>query len=296
VIALLLAAMMAVQASDRLQPGTGIVTGTLKTADGKPAAGVRVGAVDIDDPSASSLLSVAETDSAGRYRLINVPAGSYYIVAGRLSDLRYFPQGTDRSKATQIQVEAARTRADVNFTVSSGSQRQVGPLVEFRPTPTHISPDSFLYQQLAAEMNIARKVQLVSQFESTFPKSSLLPYVYLSAMTAYVGRNDAPHVIEYAEKAVKADTENITTLIQVSRTYASPPLQMMDKALHHAERAVVIAEALRKQPPRPDPAVWERWTLSMHTSAQENLVWVRQMDAWQRKALFSLVAPRRPRP
>ena len=58
--------MMAVQGAAKLQPGTGIVTGTLKTTDGKPAAGVRVGAVDIDDPSASSLLSVTETDSAGR--------------------------------------------------------------------------------------------------------------------------------------------------------------------------------------------------------------------------------------
>ena len=106
-IALLLTAMMAVQG---LQPGTGIVTGTLKSADGRPAIGVRVGAVDVN-VSASSLFSVTETDSAGNYRLINIPAGRYYIVAGKLSDLRYYPRGADRSTAAEVNIEAARVHA-----------------------------------------------------------------------------------------------------------------------------------------------------------------------------------------
>lgn len=291
-IALLLAAMMAVQGAGKLQPGTGIVTGILKTADGKPAVGVRVGAVDVDDLSASSLLSVAETDSAGRYRLINIPIGRYYVVAGRLNDLRFYPDGVDRSKATQIEVEAARTRADVNFTVPGGSQRPVTP----PPTAARISAESALYQQIAIEKDIARKLQLLAQFEKTFPKSPQLSSAYVSVMTAYVTRIDAPHIIEYADKAVKADPANIASLIQVSRAYASPPLQMMDKALVHAEKAATLAAGLKNQAPQnPATAVWQSWAVSMNTSAQENLAWVRQMDAWQRKALFSLVAPARSR-
>jgi 5-hydroxyisourate hydrolase-like protein (transthyretin family) len=297
VIALLLAAMMAVQGAGKLQPGTGIVTGALKTTDGKPAVGVRVGAVDIDDPSASSLLSVAETDAAGRYRLINVPVGRYYIVAGRLSDLHFYPEGADRSKATQIQVEAARTSADVNFIVPGGSQRPINSSpVAARNPGNRNSQESVLYQQVAAENNIERKVQLLAQFEKTFPKSSLLPNAYLSAMAAYVSRNDVLHVVEYAEKAVKADPANITTLIQVSRMYAGPPLQMTDKALAHAERALMVAAGLKNQVPATVNLVaWERWAESMNTSARENLAWVRQMDAWQHKALSSLVAPTRKR-
>ena len=291
-IALLLAAVMAVQGAGKLQPGTGIVTGILKTTDGKPAVGVRVSAVDIDDTSASSLLSVAETDSAGRYRLINVPIGHYYIVAGRLHDLHFYPEGADRSKATQIEVEAARTRADVNFTVPGGSQR----LVMLPPTMGRNSAESALYQQIAAEKDIARKLQLLSQFEKNFPKSSQLSNAYLSVVTAYISRNDAPHIVEYAEKAVKADPANIASLIQVSRAYAGPPLQMMDKALIYAERAAMLAAGLKNQAPQnAATAVWQSWAASMNTSAQENLAWVRQMDAWQRKALFSLVAPTRAR-
>src|SRR5262245_57972899 len=122
-IALLLAAVLSTQGANALQPGTGIVTGYLITTEGKPAVGVRVGAVEIDDLSAYSLLSVTETDASGRYRLTNVPAGRYFIVAGKLSDLHYFPKGGDRSSAAQVQVEPARIQNDVNFTVPGGSQR-----------------------------------------------------------------------------------------------------------------------------------------------------------------------------
>ena len=291
-IALLLAAMMAVQGTGRLQPGTGIITGTLKTADGKPAVGVRVGAVDIDDPSVSSLLSVAETDSAGRYRLINIPIGRYYVAAGKLSDLRFYPNGADRSRATQIEVEAARTRADVNFTVPVGSQRPVAP----QTAAARFAAETALYGRISEASTIERKLELLAQFEKTFPKSERLPAVYLSVMNAYVVRNDAPHILEYAEKAVKANPENITTLIQVSRAYAGPPLQMMDKAVAYAEKAATLAAGLKNQaPPGPATVVWQNWAASMNRSAQENLAWVRQVDAWQRKALFSLVAPTRSR-
>src|SRR5262245_14402797 len=126
-IALALAAVIAAQGAGALQPGTGIVTGVLKTSDGHPAAGVRVGAVDVDDPTSASLLSCTETDTASKYRLINIPAGRYYVVAGRLNDLHYFPTGADRSKATEIQIEAARIRSEVNFIVPLGIQRPVTP-------------------------------------------------------------------------------------------------------------------------------------------------------------------------
>src|SRR5688572_20455266 len=126
-IALLLAATIFMQRPGALQPGTGIVTGTLKVQDGASAAGIRVGAVAIDDPTASSFLSVAETDSAGRFRLTNIPAGRYYIVAGRLNNLQFFPNAKTPAEATEIQVEAAKIRSDVNFTVASGSSRPAQP-------------------------------------------------------------------------------------------------------------------------------------------------------------------------
>src|SRR5687768_6711100 len=99
---LILMAIAFIQGPGALQPGTGIVTGSVQIADGGSAAGVRVAAMAVDDPAGANLLSVTETDAGGRYRLANIPAGRYYIVAGRLDNLNYFPGGTDRTKATEV--------------------------------------------------------------------------------------------------------------------------------------------------------------------------------------------------
>jgi hypothetical protein len=270
---------MAVQGPARLQPGTGIVTGSLKTPDGKPAAGVRVGAVDIDDPSASTMLSVAETDSAGRFRLTNVPAGKYYIVAGRLSDLRYYPSGADRSTATQILVEPARTRAEVNFSVPLASQRP--------PSRPPSPPQESAYQQIAAESNLERKARLISQFEKTFPQSPRLAEGYLSLMSAYAGRNDALQMVMYGEHAVRVDPSGVRTLMQVSRTYAGLQGQtmQMDKALKHAEKALTLARGKTQGA--------ASYAAELEASAAKNLAWVQQVQAWQQRSLFSLMAPTR---
>src|SRR5215475_1625443 len=91
-----------------LQPGAGIVTGSVRVEGGGSAAGVRIAAVPVDDPVGASFLSVAETDSAGRFRLSNVPAGHYYIVAGRVTSLTYYPGTNDKAKAVEVAVESAR--------------------------------------------------------------------------------------------------------------------------------------------------------------------------------------------
>jgi len=262
-IAVLLTAVLAAQGPGALQPGTGIVTGTLKTTDGRPAPGVRVGAVDVDDPSGSSLLSVTETDSAGKYRLTNIPAGRYYIVAGKLAALRYYPNGADRTTATEIHVEAARVRADLNFTVPSDSQRPVRATRPERPTngplaPT-TGPETLAFEQLAAEQNLVRKVQLLTQFEKNFPQSSRLPEAY----------------------------------VRVSRLFAGQGSQM-DRAIQYAEKAASLASNLRTGVPlNADPVRWQRWAASMEDSVRHNLEWVRKTAASQDKSLFSLVTPRK---
>jgi 5-hydroxyisourate hydrolase-like protein (transthyretin family) len=256
--AFVLAVVIFAQGAGALQPGTGIVTGSLKTSDGRPAAGVRVGAVDVDDPTSSSLLSVSETDPAGRYRLINIPEGKYFIVAGRLNDLHYFPAGADRSKATEVQVEAARIRSDVNFTVPGGIQRPVRPASGSAVN----TAETRAYQQIAAEKNIDKSAQLVLQFEKNFPKSPRLPEAYVA----------------------------------LSRTLANQQTQM-DKAVQYAEKAVALARNLKNESNAPGKtdAVWTNWVAAIDASAQSNLAWVKQMQDWQNRSLMTLVAPRRAR-
>src|SRR5262245_51404876 len=62
------------------QSQAGVVTGQLLNRDGTPAVGVRVAAMAVPEsgvpvPGASTLVGLTQTDSAGRYRLENVPPG-----------------------------------------------------------------------------------------------------------------------------------------------------------------------------------------------------------------------------
>ena len=257
-IALILAVVaVGMQGFAGLQPGTGIVAGVLKTTEGRPAAGVRVGAVDAEDPVSSSLLSVTETDSNGKYRLTNIPAGRYFIVAGRLNSLHYYPSG-DRAHAVEIEVGAARIRSDVDFAVPGGSQRP-GPARAALPPPINL--ESIAYQKVAAEKDLARKTQLVTQFEKDFPKSLRLPEAYISLSQLFVAQ------------------------------------QQIEKALRYAEKAASVARSLKNQTPTAsfNPASWQQWTASIDANAQRNLKWVKDVEAWQSKALYSLVAPGRRR-
>src|SRR5262249_8956254 len=132
-IPLLVLSILLAQRPGALQPGSGIVTGSVHLSDGRPASGVRVAATPVDDPSIASFLSVTETDAAGRFRLTNIPAGRYYIVAGRVSNLSYYPGGTDRAKAVEVVVDAAKVKANVDFAVPADSKRPVQTANPFDP-------------------------------------------------------------------------------------------------------------------------------------------------------------------
>jgi hypothetical protein len=290
-IALLLAATLFMQRPGALQPGTGIVTGQLKVEGGASAEGIRVGAVAIEDPTASSFLSVAETDAAGRFRLTNIPAGRYYIVAGRLNNLQFFPNAKTPAEATEVSVEAARVRGDVNFTVASGSSRPPQPAPRVASGLNAFSPPEFsAFQAISNESNVDRKLALLLAYEKNFPASSALPNIYTSLMNVYVIKGNARGAMEYGERMIRLDGGNVSALVLVSRNYtilqANTP-----KALEYAERAATIAARNKTLSPQNglDAATWRQWTTTMDTSAQANLAWVKKTAEWQQRQLYSLI-------
>jgi hypothetical protein len=75
---LLLESLLLTQQTGR--PEFGTVRGQIRSADGTPAAGVRVAAMAMEengivDPAAATLASLSQTDCEGRFRLQNVPPG-----------------------------------------------------------------------------------------------------------------------------------------------------------------------------------------------------------------------------
>ena len=117
--------MMTQTPSVALQSQTGTASGVVRTATGEPAAGVRVAAVALPGPETGAgegaLLSLAQTDSAGRYRLDNILPGHYYIQAGLIDAPTYYPGVTTTAGATNVLIVAGAAIDGLNFTMSRGS-------------------------------------------------------------------------------------------------------------------------------------------------------------------------------
>jgi hypothetical protein len=294
-IALLLAASIFMQRPGALQPGSGIVTGTIKVEGGASAAGIRVGAVDADDPTASSFLSVTETDAAGNYRLTNVPAGRYYIVAGRLNSLRYYPAGDNPAQATEVQVEAARVRSGVSFTVAAGNARPPQPAA--RAGLNGFSNEEFnAYTAISRESTVDRKIKLLVDFERRFPKSQALPRIYTDLLNIHVTRKDSRNAVMYGEKLIAIRPNDVPALLQVSRNYTILETEPK-KALEYAEKAVAITTRMKTQPPPSTmgETPWRTYATSLDGGARANLDWVKKTAAWRQQQFQALIAPRRAR-
>jgi hypothetical protein len=106
--------------------GTAVITGQLKTVDGKPAADVRVSALTappeavrpeegiragdgiqyyLPPPPTRTVM----TDQDGRYRLDNLPAGRYVVAAGLPGQDTYYPDAVDGNTATPVTLTAGGT-------------------------------------------------------------------------------------------------------------------------------------------------------------------------------------------
>ena len=100
-------------------PGAGgaVASGQVRLANGSPVAAIRVAAVPAPPPNirpsdgqnyyaVQTPARVALTDEQGRYRLANLPAGRYFIVAGVIGQATFYPATTDLEDATVVTIAA----------------------------------------------------------------------------------------------------------------------------------------------------------------------------------------------
>lgn len=117
----------------------GAVTGSVRLANGSPAAGVRVYAVAVrsaaeTDGSPPALESLTETDSSGRFR-IDLPPGRYYIASGSVTSPTYYPGTTSLSDARVITVAPGEQANNIDFSSFVPANRQPGFGLTASPMP-----------------------------------------------------------------------------------------------------------------------------------------------------------------
>ncbi|MFB3920491.1 MAG: hypothetical protein ACE145_02145 [Terriglobia bacterium] len=122
-------------------------------------------------------------------------------------------------------------------------------------------------QTIQNELDPDRALQLVKDFETKHPNSSLLTWAHFLGANAYQQKQDLPHTIEFAEKSLKLKSDNLMSLIVLATILPQPQLmkgsdidkeQKLSQAEGYATQALQLIDQLAKQPNETDEALQKR--------------------------------------
>src|SRR3954470_4878221 len=114
-------------------------------------------------------------------------------------------------------------------------------------------------RKITAQTNPDAQIPMLLDFEKQYPKSQALSEVYAMLVDIYMTKQDNSKIIEYGEKAIKADEKNVSALVAVSRAYAMKR-ENLEVAVSYAQKAVDNVNKMKTQPAPSNysPAEWEQ--------------------------------------
>jgi len=92
---------------------TGAMSGQIRTASGEDLRKVRVAVVAVSNSGKPEI--AVESNSDGSYRLENIPAGRYYVLASSIDSPTYYPGSPDVSGAKIVTVQAGAVLEGIDF-------------------------------------------------------------------------------------------------------------------------------------------------------------------------------------
>ncbi|MBZ5516424.1 MAG: hypothetical protein LAN62_16555 [Acidobacteriia bacterium] len=123
------------------------------------------------------------------------------------------------------------------------------------------------YKTLESEMDPDRRLRMVEEFEQRFPSSELMSSVYAQAAKAWREKGDLNKVVEYGDKSLKLDPNNLFSLLMVAIALPQPRMlqseladsaQLLAKADDDARRALQLIDGLPPQPNETDEQLQKR--------------------------------------
>jgi hypothetical protein len=143
------------------------------------------------------------------------------------------------------------------------------------------SPEDKAFIKIDAENNPDAKIPLLLDFEKQFPQSKALREAYLQLMDIYQQKNDSGKVIEYGEKVIKVDGENLVALLTLSRAYSTLDGKnaSLERAITYAQKAVDYLTKLKGLPPQQGftDADWRKYVADNEGTAKAYLAYARSL-------------------
>jgi Carboxypeptidase regulatory-like domain len=188
-----------------LPQSSGSITGQILSTSGSPAASVRVSAMPSDAQAAnlSVLTAFAVTDSTGRYKIDNVEAGTYYVIAGLIAQPTYYPGVATQAAARTVTVAQGASITGLDFKiVTSLTPAPPGlaarPVVPPPPTFTvsgrvALKPGQLLPTSLWM-FSFPRLSEIRARPDGSFEVTGV-PSGSYSFGTSFLVRSDSPNVV-----------------------------------------------------------------------------------------------------
>jgi tetratricopeptide (TPR) repeat protein len=123
------------------------------------------------------------------------------------------------------------------------------------------------YKTMEGELDPDKRLRMAEEFESRFPNSELMSSVYTQAAKSYREKGDLNKLVEYGEKSLKLDPNNLFSLLMVAITLPQPRMlesnpnltgQWLAKAQDYADRALKLIDSLPAKPNETDEQLKKR--------------------------------------
>jgi len=142
------------------------------------------------------------------------------------------------------------------------------------------SPEDKAFQKVDAESNNDAKITLLLDFEKQFPQSKALRDAFLQLVQLYQGKNDSPKTIEYSEKVLKIDPNNLIALLTATRALSLDGKQAsIERAIQYGTKAEAEIAKLKTGPPQQGYTddQWKQYIGSNEELAKNYLSYARAM-------------------
>jgi len=107
---------------------------------------------------------------------------------------------------------AARASQKPILATATGAQLQISP------------KEGMAFQTMQNELDPGRRLLMVDEFEKEFPNSQILSHVYAQGARAAQEKGDLNKAVEYGEKSLKLDADNLPALLVVATSVSQPSM------------------------------------------------------------------------